>query len=165
MPKRLPINPIHGLNERQVIAARCLAAGKTIRYTAQEAGVSERWLYSWRQRPEMQREIQRLQGEMLDDAGGMNTSMQQVAISTLSEILVDPNARASDRINAARTLMSGSQAFAERKLLERKLADLEKQLIATLRDGAESEPEPVAAIVGEDTPEDALITILAEEDE
>ena len=57
-----------------------------------------------------------------------DSPLQQIAISTLSEILVDPEARASDRIQAARTLMSGSDAFAERKLLERKLSDLEHQL-------------------------------------
>ena len=128
MPARLPIDPETGLTEPQIIAARYLAAGKSCRFAAREAGVSERWLYNWRKRPVMQREINRLQGEMLDDAGGANVSLQQIAISTLSEILVDPEARASDRIQAARTLMSGSDAFAERKLLERKLSDLEHQL-------------------------------------
>jgi transposase-like protein len=132
MARGLPIDPETGLDERQTIAAYCLAQGKSCREAAKQAGVSERWLYAWRKRPEMQREITSRQWEMLDDAGGLNTSYVQKAVYTLNEIVTDPEARASDRIQAARALMSGSSAFAERKLLERKLGDLERQLSAGL---------------------------------
>jgi len=131
---RIPAYPDSGLTEKQQCAAHHLANGKTCRYAAQEAGVSERTLYQWRKRKVMQREIARIQSEMLEDAGGMNLSMQQIAISTLSEIMMDADKRDSDRIQAARTLMVGSQAYAERKILERKLSDLERQLGMSVRD-------------------------------
>jgi len=131
---RFPTYVHSGLTEKQQLAAQCLANGKSCRFAAQQAGVSERTLYAWRKRPQMQREIVRLQAEMMDETGAQNLSMQQVALSTLNEILIDPDARASDRIQAARTLMTGSQAFTERKVLERKLSDLEQKLGMSVRD-------------------------------
>jgi len=140
---RIPAYPDSGLTEKQRTAAWHLANGKTCRFAAQEAHVSERTLYGWRKRKVMQREIARMQAEMLEDAGGMNLSMQQIAISTLSEIMMDSEKRDSDRIQAARTLMVGSQAYAERKILERKLSDLERQLGISCR---EEQLEPIPEV-------------------
>ena len=103
--------------------------------------MSERTLYAWRKRPQMQKEIIRLQAEMMDETGAQNLSMQQMALSTLNQILCDPDSRDSDKIAAARTLMTGSQAFTERKILERKLSDLEYKLGVAVRD-EDIEPMP-----------------------
>ena len=50
-----------GLNERQRIAANYLARGTTIRETARKIGVSEKSVYSWRQRTAVQQAIARIQ--------------------------------------------------------------------------------------------------------
>ncbi len=118
-----------GLNERQRVAATLLARGTTIRETARKIGVSEKSVYTWRQRPAVQQAIARIQQELLSETGGMNISTIPAAISVLDSIINDEDARASDRIAAARTLMSGAQAYQERRILERQIADLERQLL------------------------------------
>lgn len=118
-----------GLNERQRIAANYLARGTTIRETARKIGVSEKSVYSWRQRPAVQQAIARIQQELLSETGGMNISTIPDAIKLLDSIINDPEARNTDRIAAARTLMSGAQAYQERKILERQINDLERQLL------------------------------------
>jgi hypothetical protein len=50
------------------------------------------------------------------------------AVETLTKIMSDPNARDSDRIAASRALMNGANAYAERKILERQLRDMEHLL-------------------------------------
>jgi hypothetical protein len=74
-----------------------------------------------------------------------------MAVATLAEIAADPEARHADRIAASRALISGAQNFAERKMLERTIADLERQLYGStsrnldaldaLDTEAEAEPE------------------------
>jgi transposase-like protein len=118
-----------GLNERQRIAANFLARGTAIRETARKIGVSEKSIYTWRQRPAVQQAISRIQQELLSETGGMNISTIPAAINVLDAIINDEDARAADRIAAARTLMSGAQAYQERRILERQIQDLERQLL------------------------------------
>ena len=118
-----------GLNERQRIAANYLARGTTIRETARKIGVSEKSVYLWRQRIAVQQAIARIQQELLSETGGMNISTIPDAIKLLDSIINDTEARNTDRIAAARTLMSGAQAYQERKILERQINDLERQLL------------------------------------
>jgi transposase-like protein len=118
-----------GLNERQRIAANFLARGTSIRETARKIGVSEKAVYNWRQRPAVQQAISRIQQDLLSETGGMNISTIPDAIKVLDSIINDEDARAADRISAARTLMSGAQAYQERRILERQIADLERQLL------------------------------------
>lgn len=131
-----------GLNERQRVAATLLARGTTIRETARKIGVSEKSVYTWRQRPAVQQAIARIQQELLSETGGMNISTIPAAINVLDSIINDEDARASDRIAAARTLMSGAQAYQERRILERQIADLERQLLrlTTTHDAAADAP-------------------------
>lgn len=65
-----------------------------------------------------------------------------MAVATLTEIMNNPEARASDRIAASRALISGAQAFQERKMLERTIADLEQQLFGLTEDAQGAEPVP-----------------------
>jgi len=118
-----------GLNERQRIAASYLARGTTVREVARKIGVSEKAIYMWRQRPAVQRAVTRIQQELLSETGGMNISTIPAAIEVLAAIINDEEARAADRIAAARTLMTGAQAYQERKILERQINDLERQLL------------------------------------
>jgi len=127
-----------GLTERQRIAANYLARGTTIRETARKIGVSEKSIYTWRQRSAVQQAIARIQQDMLSETGGMNISTIPDAINVLDSIINDDGARAADRIAAARTLMSGAQAYQERRVLERQIQDLERQL---LRLTSYSDPE------------------------
>jgi transposase-like protein len=140
-----------GLTERQRIAANYLARGTTIRETARKIGVSEKSIYTWRQRAAVQQAISRIQQEMLSETGGMNISTIPDAINVLDNIINDDNARAADRIAAARTLMSGAQAYQERRILERQIQDLERQLLR-LTSFTESSTEEIPENEQETTP-------------
>ena len=136
-----------GLNERQRIAANYLARGTTIRETARKIGVSEKSVYSWRQRTAVQQAIARIQQELLSETGGMNISTIPDAIKLLDSIINDTEARNTDRIAAARTLMSGAQAYQERKILERQINDLERQLLCfTATQNAATNATPIDPI-------------------
>ena len=116
------------LKERERTAALLLAQGKTNRAVAQKLGVTEKTIWNYRQKPEVQKVIRDTQMEFAELSGSMAVTVVPEAIAVLQEILNDPDSRAADRIQAARTLMSGSAAFQERKLLERQINDLEHQL-------------------------------------
>lgn len=105
-----------------------LAQGKTVREVARRLHVSEKTVWNYRQKPAVQKVIRETQIEFSDMGGGLAMTVIPDAISVLQEILNDPDTRAADRIAAARTLMAGSAAFQERKLLERQINDLERQL-------------------------------------
>jgi hypothetical protein len=70
------------------------------------------------------------------------------AIATLTEIMNDPEARASDRIAASRALLNGAAAYQERKLLERTVSDLEAQIygVLELKSEATKGNEPISDI-------------------
>lgn len=105
-----------------------LAQGKTVREVARRLHVSEKTVWNYRQKPAVQKVIRDTQIEFSDMGGGLAMTVIPDAIGVLQEILNDPDTRAADRIAAARTLMAGSAAFQERKLLERQISDLERQL-------------------------------------
>jgi len=127
MPAPIP-NPIDGLREVERAAVDQLARGKTCREVARSLGISERTLYAWRQKAVVQRAIYSLQQELLDAGGGQGITVMPMAVATLTEIMSNPDSRDSDRIAASRALISGAQMFQERKMLERTISDLEKQL-------------------------------------
>ena len=70
----------------------------------------------------------------------------------IDNIINDEDARAADRIAAARTLMSGAQAYQERRILERQIQDLERQL---LRFTATPEIETTAVSEPDDDDDDS----------
>jgi|GEM_PF-5401486 len=126
----LPRNAI--LKERERTAALLLAQGKTNRAVAAKLGVTEKTIWNYRQKPAVQRVIRETQEEFADMSGSMAVTVIPEAIAMLQGILNDPDARDSDKIQAARTLMTGSAAFQERKMLERQISNLETQLFPLL---------------------------------
>ena len=128
---------IDGLRENERMAAELLARGKTCREVARALGVSERALYNWRKRPAVQRAVYALQQELIDVSESKGLALMPDAIATLTEIMSDQNARASDRIAASRALLNGAAAYQERKLLERTVSDLESQIYGLMQIPAE----------------------------
>jgi transposase-like protein len=124
---------IDGLRENERMAAELLARGKTCREVARALGVSERALYNWRKRPAVQRAVYALQQELIDVSESKGLALMPDAIATLTEIMSDQNARASDRIAASRALLNGAAAYQERKLLERTVSDLESQIYGLMQ--------------------------------
>jgi transposase-like protein len=132
---------IDGLRERERIAADLLAQGKTCREVAQTLGIAEKTLYNWRKKPHVQRAIYTRQQELIDGSEARGLAELPAAIATLTSIMKDPNARASDRIAASRALLNGATAYQERKLLERTISDLEAQLYGARTVSATAVPD------------------------
>lgn len=124
---------IDGLRENERMAAELLARGKTCREVARALGISERALYNWRKRPTVQRAVYALQQELIDASESKGLALMPDAIATLTDIMNDERARASDRIAASRALLNGAAAYQERKLLERTVSDLENQIYGLLQ--------------------------------
>jgi transposase-like protein len=134
-------NIVDGLRENERLAADLLARGKTCREVARALGIAEKTLYNWRKRPAVQRAIYNMQQELIDSSESRNVALMPEAIATLTSIMNDENARASDRIAASRALLNGAAAYQERKLLERTVADLEHQIYGLMQIPAETVPD------------------------
>ena len=145
MVARLP-NIVDGLREQERLAADLLARGKTCREVARALGITEKTLYNWRKRPAVQRAIYNMQQELIDSSESKHVALMPDAIKTLTDIMNDPAARASDRIAASRALLNGAAAYQERKLLERTVSDLESQIYGVLELKADTvkEPDPIS---------------------
>lgn len=150
-------NIVDGLREQERLAADLLARGKTCREVARALGIAEKTLYNWRKRPAVQRAIYNLQQDLIDSSESRNLALMPEAIATLTEIMADTNARASDRIAASRALLNGAAAYQERKILERTVADLEQQIYGILELKAEDASEPISDtdLLRSANPEDA----------
>jgi len=118
-------NPIDGLREQERMAVALLARGKNNRETATELGIAERTLYTWRQKPVVQRAIFLRQQQIISDNESQTIELLPEAIDTLKAIMRDPLARSSDRIAASRALINGAGRYQETQMLNRKLANLE----------------------------------------
>ena len=155
------------LTDRQKIAAGYLAGGMPVRTVAHRLHIGERAIFRWKKRRDFQQEIRRLQAENLSISTATNLALLPQAIEVLQAIMHDSEQRASDRISAARTLMAGAEAHAERNALESQIVELEKQLMATLSINL-PEPEDEEDLndyedeAEEVTPERALVDVTPE---
>jgi transposase-like protein len=145
---------VDGLREGERMAAELLARGKTCREVSRALGIAEKTLYNWRKRPAVQRAIYALQQELIDISESKGLALMPDAIATLTSIMHDENARASDRIAASRALLNGAAAYQERKLLERTVSDLESQIYGLMQIPEEDGPELLPSADPSD-PEDA----------
>ena len=142
--KTPPIPRIHILEERKRQCGVLLAQGKTVKSVARRLGVTEKTVWNYRQDPAVQKVIRETQVEFEDMGGGMAMMVIPDAIAVLQQIIADPDARDSDKIQAARTLMAGSANYQERQLLQRDIRDLRRQV----------NPETIEAVVVKECEED-----------
>lgn len=125
---RYAVSPVDGLTDRQRLAVRLLAQGRTIREVARSLNVSEKTIWNYRQQPAVQKAIVQQQTQLIEEGGGQSVTSIPQAMTCLQQILNDPEARDSDRIAASKAILGAANSFGERQLLERKLRDLEEAL-------------------------------------
>lgn len=150
------VSSIDGLTERQRIAVRLLAQGKTIREVSRNLNVSEKTIWNYRRKPVVQQAIYQLQSQMLAEGGGQSVVSIPTAMQCLQKIVNDTNARDSDRIAASKAILSSATSFGERQILERKLRDLEEALrnFSHVETAASADPEPLDPLLPSADPED-----------
>jgi hypothetical protein len=105
----------------------------------------------------VQNAIYFLQTEMMNEGGGRSLTSIPEAMTCLKAIVVDPESRDADKIAASKALINSANSFAERRILERQIADLESTL-RTLITGREvpedAENEPLDPLLASASPED-----------
>ncbi len=130
------VDPRDGLTPRQRLAVDLLARGHTVRHVARELNVTERTIHTYRRKPAVMRAVLRAQEDLMATAGSRGVGTVSEAVETLTGIMNDGQARDSDRIAASKALMQGANAYAERKILERQLRDMENLLRELTSSGA-----------------------------
>jgi transposase-like protein len=122
------VDPRDGLTPRQRLAVDLIARGHTVRHIARELNVTERTIHNYRRKPTVMKAVLRAQEDLMTEGGSRGVSTVPEAVETLTAIMNDEDARDSDRIAASKALMNGADAYAQRKIMERKLRDLEALL-------------------------------------
>lgn len=119
------------LTDRERLIVRLLAAGNSTRTTALRAGVKESTVWAYRRKEHIQRAISEAKDSSLREDetfaayGSRAIDPLPDVVDMLKGLVRDPEIRAADRINAARTLMSAASDYQQRKVLEQKVRDLE----------------------------------------
>jgi DNA-binding MurR/RpiR family transcriptional regulator len=127
-----------GRKQELVIAA--LLRSSTIAGAATEAGISEATLFRWLQRPDFAAAYRRARHAAVEQA---ITQLQQAtgeAVETLRSVQTDPDAAASARVNAAKTVLEMALKVRESEELERRLSALEehwRRIAPTAKGGPE----------------------------
>lgn len=106
-----------------VIAA--LAAGLTIRETAQQTGVSEGTIYRWRRKPDFTKAVESARSELISNTVGRLSDSATAAVAVLRRLLSE-DTPPSVRLGAARAILEMASRYRESEELERRLTVLEE---------------------------------------
>ena len=109
------------LTRGQVKALAALVSQPTLTLAAKQARVSERTMYRWLSDNEPFRtEYRRLQREVVSNATYQLMKASNNAVNALTSVMSDPEAPASSRVQAAKTVL-------ETEDLEERLSNLEER--------------------------------------
>jgi phosphoenolpyruvate-protein kinase (PTS system EI component) len=115
-----------GRKQEQVIAA--LLRSPTISGAAEQSGISEATLFRWLQRPAFEEAYRRARQSAVDQAIAALQQATGQAVATLQEVQRDPDAPASSRVTAAKTVLEMALKLRESEELEARLSALEDKL-------------------------------------
>jgi hypothetical protein len=105
-----------------------LAAGTTQGAAAEAAGVSEDSVSRRMADPLFRAKLERIRRDILERVVHHVTAASTKAVATLEAVLQDPEARAAERVQAARTLLDTTTKMSERVDLTARITMLENQL-------------------------------------
>ena len=119
------------LSRAQLLAIPHLAAGNSIRATADTIGVSERSIRRWLRQPEFAAALREAEKEVWNATVRKLRALGEKAVNTLGRVLEDPGATPSARIQAARAILDGiakAEALSRLQDLEDRVRALEERL-------------------------------------
>ena len=122
--RQAPADPGRQRRQAAGVAALALAVGKPVRIAATQAGVGERTLYTWMQRPAFKRRVAGLRERLVAEAVGRLSKAMAGAARVLVRLL-----RSEDetvRMKAATAILHMSIRVREHGELERRVAELEE---------------------------------------
>lgn len=110
----------------KILAA--LLTANTKKDAAKAAGVSERTVYNYLERPECKAEYEAAQQDLITAAAGQIRRSFEPAITALRNITEDPATGKTARVQAARALLEYGLRLAEYTDLEERIAALERNI-------------------------------------
>ena len=119
------------LSRAQLLAIPHLAAGSSIRATADTIGVSERSIRRWLRQPEFAAALREAEKEVWNATVRKLRALGERAVRALGRVLEDPGATPSARIQAARAILDGiakAEALARLEELEDRVRALEERM-------------------------------------
>jgi hypothetical protein len=114
--------------KQDALLAAALAKGSSVEQAAVQAGVSERTAYRRVKKPELQKRVDALQEEMIQQNAAIMTTAAQDANRSLI-VLQDPSSPPAVRRAAARDILEMGIRYHEAADIERRLTDLENQSV------------------------------------
>lgn len=118
----------HGekLSRNQELAIAALLSNPSIPGAASAAGISERSLYRWLADDGFQKDYKKARRKVVQQAITQIQASISAAVQTLKEIMKNPEAPASSRVSAAKTLIEMGLKATEFEQLEERIEELEK---------------------------------------
>ena len=113
------------LSPRQERAIAALMTEQSILRAAQVAGVGERTLHKWLDRPHFAAEYRRVRREAFRQAVSLCQRLASSAVATLAKIMADTKAPYSAKVSAAQALLKFGREGIELEDLEARLSALE----------------------------------------
>jgi hypothetical protein len=123
----MPGGPRQDKKSEQAIAA--LLTTDTICAAAEQAGVSERTLLRWLQDDDFQRAYREARRQAVQHAIVRVQRCTREAVDALAEIMTNPEASASARVSAARSVLQLAMQAVQIEDLEARIAALERELV------------------------------------
>jgi hypothetical protein len=130
----MPGGPQQEKKSEQAIAA--LLTTDTICAAAEQIGVSARTLLRWLQEEDFQRTYRDARRQVVHHAIVRVQRCTREAVNALADVMTNPEASASARVSAARSVLQFAMQAVQIEDLEARLATLERELAAR----GESEP-------------------------
>jgi transposase-like protein len=110
-------------------AITALMTSSTVEDAADHVGVDRSTLYRWLDRDEFQRQYREARRSALNQAIARLQQVSRDAVTTLQDVMNDPEARDGDRIRAAEKVLKFAVDTAEIEDLQERLSELESVLI------------------------------------
>lgn len=115
------------LNKEQV--AMNLLTSSSLNEAAEKSGVSLSTLYRLRKQPSFQKILNKVKGEILNDAMQKAQGYTLESLEVLRTIMKDAAATDSSRVAAARTILELGLNSAEQEMIIRKIEELERRML------------------------------------
>jgi transcriptional regulator with XRE-family HTH domain len=122
---KAPTKAVTELSPRQMLAVGYFARGASGKEVASALGVSQATICAYRRNSQFNEAIHEEQQALFEQVGGKTLSTVLEAIRTLKDIMGDPAARDSDRIAAARAIITSTSTFSENRKVEAQLNSIE----------------------------------------
>lgn len=111
------------------LAIGALLVHPTIGEAAKAAGVASPTLWRWLQREDFKKRYRQVRQEAVSQAVAQLQQVASDAVRTLQDVMKDPDATASAKVSAARTVLEMSLEAVELEDLAERVEQLERQLL------------------------------------